>query len=176
VLADGTRPGEPASAATDADQARGVELTVGWIEQVAKLTLGRDVRVKVASIGKQWRVRVTEAQLVDVLTSVASYAGATMMPGSELTIHSMSLDVSSGSGATKLGVAPGKYVFLGISHTGHADPFQEDAASSGVRPATARLGLDDAMDVVEAVGGRVTIAEGAGRGTAFNVYLPAATD
>jgi hypothetical protein len=147
----------------------GIVLTLGWIEQVLQLTLPPGVEVRVAGVGKSWKLCVNEKQIVDVVSSMAHYVRKVMPDGGTLTVHCMPMVIKAGESSTRLGLAPGKYVFLGISHTQRA----ESDASMSDRPTRARLGLDTCFRVVGELGGSMSLDRKSQGITALNIYLPA---
>ncbi len=151
------------------EDAKGIVLTLGWIEQVLQLSFGREVNVRVAGVGKQWKLRLTEAQIVDIVSSLAHYVRAAMPHGGTLTVHAMPLDVKSAEEQARLGLAAGKYIFMGISHTA-SDGAAAD--SSGERPVRARVGLDTVYRIVNELGGALSVDRKAQGMTAMNMYLP----
>lgn len=158
----------------DEDAPGTVVLTLGWLEQVLQLSFGEDVDVRVAGVGKQWRVKLDNQQIVDIVSSLAHYVRAAMPNGGVLTMHAMPLEVREGEGTARLGVDAGKYVFLGISHT---ERESSGANDSGVRvherPARARVGLDTCIRLVGGLGGTVSVDRRRSGMTAMNIYLPA---
>lgn len=148
----------------------GVILTIGWIEQVLALSLGSDVDVRAAGVGKRWKVRLNEKHLVDIISSMALHVGRVMPNGGTLTVHTMAIEVTPGENSIRLGVKAGSYVFMGISHMQAED---SSADSSGVRKKGPRVGLDTCLRLVSSLGGVMSIDRKREGMTAMNIYLPA---
>ena len=146
----------------------GVELTLGWIEQVLHLSFGTSIDVRVAGVGKRWRIRLDEKQLVDILSSMAHYVRKATPDGGTMTVHAMPLTITPGENAARVGVAAGKYLYLGISHTSAAE-----GATTSVRPARARVGLDSCLRLVNELGGSLSVDRRDVGMMAMNIYLPA---
>jgi hypothetical protein len=150
---------------------RGVILTVGWIEQILDLSLGHEIDIQVAGLGRNFEVELNEKAIVDVLASLAAYVRENMPNGGTLTMQAAHIDLKETAFAKKLQLPKGRYVFLGLSHISRGK--SED---SGVfrEPSHARAGLGTVLALVKNHGGSVTINEHDGNVRGFSIYLPAA--
>ena len=147
----------------------GIILTLGWIEQVLTLTLPPDVQVRVAGVGKSWKLCVNEKQIVDVISSMAHYVRRAMPDGGTLTMHCMPMTIKDAETSARLDLKPGKYVYLGISHTHKAG----GESTTSDKPNRARLGLDTCFRLVGELGGAISVDRKSQGMTALNIYLPA---
>lgn len=147
----------------------GIVLTLGWLEQVLQLTLPTSVQVRVAGVGKTWKLCVNEKEIVDVVSSMAHYVRTAMPDGGTLTMHCMPMDIKEGETSIRLGLTPGKYVYMGISHTQQAAV----QVSMADKPSRARIGLDTCFRMVSELGGSMSMDRKSEGITGLNIYLPA---
>jgi hypothetical protein len=151
----------------------GVILTVGWIEQILDLSLGHEIDIQVAGLGRDFKVELSERAIVDVLASLAAYVRENMPNGGTLTMQAAHIELKEPHFAKKLELPLGRYVFLGLSHIS-----RPGASASGVfrEPSYARRGLDTVMKMIKNHRGSVTVNESEGRVMGFSIYLPTPHD
>jgi PAS domain S-box-containing protein len=126
-----------------------------------------------------WYVMGDSTQLYQVLMNLAINARDAMPNGGTLTISLQNKTLSEQESALHLGAAPGMYVILSVKDTGTGipreivsrifDPFfttKEPGKGTG-------LGLSSALSIVRSHGGFIDVHSEVGKGTEFNVYLPA---
>lgn len=156
--------------AVDEQAERGIVLTLGWIEQVLRLSFDAKVEVRVAGVGTKFKIGLDEGQVVDIVSSMAHYVRRAMPNGGLLTVHAMPVKIEQGEATQRLGVEAGKYVFLGISHTLKAD----SAGSFDYEPPErARVSLHNCIELVEGLGGSLKVDQKVDGMVAMNIYLPA---
>jgi len=151
--------------------ARGIILTVGWIEQILDLSLGRQIDIQVAGLGRNFEIQLNEKAIVDVLGSLASYVRENMPNGGTLTLQAAHVDLKDPAFATKLGLPLDRYVFLGLSHISTSRAAGPDVFRE---PSHVRAGLGTVLSLVKNHGGSVTVNEEKDRVHGFSIYLPAA--
>lgn len=137
-----------------------------------KVELATDVRPDVQ------RVRLTRPQLDEALTNLAVRARHAMPQGGRFVVEAWNEEVGP-EGAGR-GPAPGNYVRVRVSDTGPG--MSPEAAAHVFEPfyptketgRGAGLGLAVVYGIVAHAGGLATVSSAPGRGTAFDLLLPAA--
>lgn len=119
-------------------------------------------------------------QLHQVLMNLCTNAGHAMREnGGILDVALDEVDLDSGAEGLSLGLKPGLYVKLTVSDTGHGmdsavverifDPFfTTKAKGEGTG-----MGLSVVLGIVESHGGAVGVSSSPGKGSTFEVYIPA---
>ena len=126
-----------------------------------------------------WYVIGDSTQLYQVLMNLSINARDAMPNGGTLTIDLQNKTLSEQEATLHLGAVPGKYVVLIVKDTGTGispellnrifDPFfttKEPGKGTG-------LGLSSALSIVKSHGGFIDVHSEVGKGTEFNVFLPA---
>lgn len=121
-------------------------------------------------------------QLQQVFMNLCVNARNAMPAGGRLMLTATAMELSAQDLGRQAGVRPGRFVVVGVSDSGRGlsaeemarvfDPgftLQPVAQGSG-------LGLWTVQTIVRSHGGFLTIATTPGRGTSFNVHLPALAD
>ncbi|OHE89209.1 MAG: hypothetical protein A3G75_04480 [Verrucomicrobia bacterium RIFCSPLOWO2_12_FULL_64_8] len=153
---------------------------VAEVGRLASATFASNIKVRTEPAGELWPVRADPTQIHQVLLNLCVNAREAMPHGGELCLATANLALDEASAHALPGGAPGRYAVLGATDTGMGiapeiagrifDPFfttKPAGESSG-------LGLSTARSIVRACGGFITFTTEVGRGSAFNVYLPAA--
>jgi signal transduction histidine kinase len=125
-----------------------------------------------------WRCRIDPVQLEAAILNLVVNARDAMPKGGSLRIETANRSVSEASEEAESAVAPGDYVRMVVSDTGHGmapevvqrafEPFfttKEAGKGSG-------LGLSQIYGSITQSGGHVLIDSTLGEGTTFNLYLP----
>ena len=152
------------------------------VEQVKKLlarTIPKMIAMELRLAGDLRNINADPGQMEQVLMNLAVNAKDAMPDGGVLTVETLNATLDEAYSRTHLGAAPGEYVILSISDTGHGmaketldhifEPFfttKEAGKGTG-------LGLATAYGIVKQHGGYITCYSEPGAGTTFKICLPA---
>jgi two-component system cell cycle sensor histidine kinase/response regulator CckA len=151
-------------------------------ERLLRPVIGEDVRVVQLLDPKIGSVKADPAQLEQVILNLALNARDAMPRGGTLSLETCNIQVDPALARQHPGLIPGAYARLQVADTGHGiapdvmprifEPFfttKELGKGSG-------LGLSTVYGVVKQSGGCVTVSSEPGKGAAFGIYLPRATE
>jgi two-component system cell cycle sensor histidine kinase/response regulator CckA len=151
-------------------------------ERLLRPVIGEDVRVVQRLDPKIGSVKADPAQLEQVILNLALNARDAMPRGGTLSLETCRIQVDAVLARQHPGLIPGAYVRLQVADTGHGiapdvmprifEPFfttKELGKGSG-------LGLSTVYGVVKQSGGCVTVFSELGKGAAFAIYLPRASE
>lgn len=126
-----------------------------------------------------WTVSVDPTQLQTAILNLAMNAQDAMPEGGTLLMELANVNIDDTYVAQELHVAPGRYVRLSVSDTGHGMSRENQARALEpfftTKPAGhgTGLGLSVVYGFVKQAGGHVTIYSEPGDGTAVSLYFPA---
>jgi PAS domain S-box-containing protein len=151
---------------------------VGDVHRLLTRILGTDIVVTFDPAPGLWLVCADRGQMEQVLVNLGGNARDAMPEGGALSIRTGNVTVSEEAAERLPGLAPGNYVTLSVSDTGHGMP--EEVVRHIFEPffTTKRhgegtgLGLATVYGIVKQSGGSVFVETGEGRGTTFTIYLP----
>jgi len=141
--------------------------------------IGEDVRLELHLHPTPLMTHADAGMLDQVLMNLAVNARDAMPKGGRLIIETTAREFSAAEAAALLDVKPGHYVGLRVSDTGCGIPpeilpriFEPFFTTKEPGKGTG-LGLATVFGIVKQHGGCIQVASEPGRGTTFEVYLPA---
>ena len=169
---------------------RGQTLDVGLVD-VSQLVreiglmlsrvISEDIEVRMPMLAHRALVRADKSQLEQIVVNLAVNARDAMPHGGHIAIEVIEETLGAGTLPDAPQLAPGPYVVLAVSDTGHGmDP---ETARRAVEPffttkgptEGSGLGLSTSYGIVTQLGGTLVIRTAPGSGTSVRIYLPAAS-
>ncbi len=154
---------------------------VADIERIARDTLPKTIDIRTTVEPGLPPLLGDPTQFHQVLLNLCVNARDAMPAGGRLTIGAALVIVEAGDRSAGVDVPPGRYVKFEVADTGTGiaaeivdkifDPFfttKEPGQGTG-------LGLSTSLTIVKSHGGQVHVVSEPGRGTRFEIYLPAST-
>ncbi len=142
-------------------------------------TIPKMISIELHLADDLWIIEGDGSQLEQVLMNLGTNARDAMPEGGRLVIETENVILDQDYSDRHLGAAPGRYVLLTFSDTGHGmdsdtlghifDPF---FTTKGVGEGTG-LGLAMVYGIVKNHGGHIIAYSQPGQGTAFKLYFPA---
>ena len=155
-----------------------VDRLVAGMGDLLHRALGEIVELETVSTAGLWKVEADPNQLEATILNLAVNARDAMPEGGKLTIETANVRLDEQYSAAHAEVAPGSYVLLAVTDTGHGmsrevlskalDPF---FTTKGIGRGTG-LGLSMAYGFVKQSGGHLKIYSEEGHGTTVKIYLP----
>jgi len=157
----------------------------GMVTGVQKLlhrTIPENIEIELELSPDLELVRADGGQLEQVLLNLAINAGDAMPRGGRLRLITQTVDVDEASARRRPPMPPGRYVRLIVSDTGtgmakdtQAHIF-EPFFTTKMRGKGTGLGLATVYGIVKQSSGFIWVESELGRGTTFEIYLPAVRD
>lgn len=145
-------------------------------------TIGEDVAIRV-SLGEQLpAVRVDPGQVQQILLNLSVNARDAMPTGGTLAITTRNVALAEPTQMSHSMAEPGQYVSLIVSDDGTgmgADTLAqifEPFFTTKPKGRGTGLGLSTVFGIVEQSGGHIRVASAPGRGTTFEIFLPAVNE
>ncbi|MEZ5099779.1 MAG: response regulator [Thermoleophilia bacterium] len=147
------------------------------LERMLATLLGEKIQLRLQLEAGLGRIKVDPVQLEQVILNLVVNARDAMPEGGRLTIATRTVEID-GEWGQRRDVAPGEYVRLAVSDTGHGiDPviqariFEPFFTTKGDGRGTG-LGLATVHGIVRQSGGDIELTSEVGNGTTFEVHLP----
>jgi PAS domain S-box-containing protein len=162
-------------------QARVLDLNdvVAGVQKMLGRLIGEDIHLFTSLAPGLGLVKADPGQVEQVLVNLAVNARDAMPTGGRLVVETAEVRVGDGHPPAAADLPPGRYVRLAVSDSGCgmdartlARVFEPFFTTKGVGKGTG-LGLATVYGIVTQAGGHVAVETAPGRGTAFDVYLPA---
>ena len=152
------------------------------VEEVTKIirqTFSRDIVIESSLAPGLWPVNADATQLHQVLLNLCVNARDAMPDGGNLRLRAANLELDENYASTMPEATPGPHVLIQVSDTGTGIPpevvermFEPFFTTKGIGKGTG-LGLSTVRGIVKNHGGFITVVSKPGKGTNFQVYLPA---
>jgi len=159
-----------------------VNAMVTSIQKLLHRTVPENIDIQLDLTSAANMVRADRGQLEQVVLNLGINAGDAMPRGGRLTIAAQSVDVDHLAAARRPPMPPGRYVRLVVSDTGtgmapetQAHIFEPFFTTKAGGTGTG-LGLATVYGIVKQSNGFVWVDSAVGRGTTFEIYLPAVDD
>lgn len=148
------------------------------MDELLRRALGEDIEIETVLAAGLWTTLVDANQLENVILNLSINARDAMPSGGRLTIETGNAALDEGYTAGAPDVAPGQYVMLAISDTGHG--MHPEVAARAFEPFFTTkpegkgtgLGLSMAYGFAKQSGGHIRIYSEPGAGTTIRLYLP----
>ena len=152
--------------------------TVADTQKMLARVIGEDISLIASLHPSLLPVKADPGQVEQVLMNLAINARDAMPQGGTLTMETSNVEVDAERGRD-LELAPGRYVMLRVSDTGHG--MNEETLSHIFEPFFTTkpmgkgtgLGLATVYGIIKQSGGSIRVESESGKGAEFRVYLPA---
>ncbi len=142
-------------------------------------TIPKMIDIKVDLAGDLWNVNVDPVQIEQMILNLGSNAADAMPEGGVITVETTNRSLDGEYVRTHVGAQTGDHVLLSISDTGIGmdrnimDKIFEPFFTTKDSGKGTGLGLASVYGIVKSHDGYITCASEPGRGTKFEIYLPA---
>jgi PAS domain S-box-containing protein len=149
------------------------------MQKIAEETFPKSITVRADLTDGLWVVSGQATPLQQVLLNLCVNARDAMPQGGSLSLSAENVTLDERAARSNPKARPGPYVLIKVADTGSGIPpdvmdriFDPFFSTKGLGHGTG-LGLSTTLSIVESHGGFIDVYTEVGRGTAFNVYLPA---
>jgi len=159
-------------------QVLNLNVVVADVERILRGLIGEGIELTTHTERALGRVKADPVQIEQVLMNLAVNARDAMPRGGRLSIRTANVVLDKSYARRRKEVAPGPYVMISVSDTGHGmdaevqshlfEPFfttKEKGKGTG-------LGLSTAYSIVKQTGGHIVVESAPGKGSTFKIYLP----
>ncbi len=152
------------------------------IKQAANIlsrTIPKMIKIKTHLSDHLWNIKADPVLIEQVILNLGSNAADAMPSGGDLILKTANIKVTKDTAQDQAGINPGEYVLLMVSDTGQGikkeiieHVFEPFFTTKDVGEGTG-LGLSSAYGIMKKHNGYIMCNSIIGRGTTFNIYLPA---
>jgi PAS domain S-box-containing protein len=149
------------------------------MQKIAEETFPKSISVRADVADGLWTVSGQATPLQQVLMNLCVNARDAMPQGGSLSLAAENVTLDERAARSNPKARAGPYVLIKVADTGSGIPpdvmdriFDPFFSTKGLGHGTG-LGLSTTLSIVESHGGFIDVYTEVGRGTAFNVYLPA---
>ena len=149
------------------------------LEELMKRLLGEDVALETRLDDQLWAIEIDPSQIEQTLVNLLVNARDAMPQGGRIVIETGHVELDQAFLEPHPTTRPGRFARLAVSDTGSGipaeardkifDPFFTTKAESG----SSGLGLATVYAIVHQCGGVIDLDSVVGKGTRFEIYLPA---
>ncbi len=152
---------------------------VTGMEKMLHRVIGEDIAIVMRLEPELVRVKADPGQIEQVLMNLAVNARDAMPRGGTLTIETATADLDEACAGRYHGLGPGRYARLAVGDTGCGMPpsvqahiFEPFFTTKEPGKGTG-LGLSTVYGIVKQSGGDIRVSSEPGKGSTFEIYLPA---
>src|SRR2546422_8430144 len=149
------------------------------MQKIAKETFPKTIDLQ-AQVEDIWPILGDATQIHQIILNLCVNARDAMPEGGHLLMTTRNVVLSEAEASQIIGAKPAKYVLLSVSDTGTGIPpeiiekiFEPFFTTKEIGKGTG-LGLSTVISIIKSHGGFLDLKSEVGKGTTFNVYLPAA--
>lgn len=148
------------------------------MDQLLRRSLGERIEIETVRGGGLWRAMVDPAQLESAVLNLCLNARDAMPTGGRLTLETANVHLSDEYAAAHHDVAPGHYVMIAVSDSGHgmspqlAERVFEPFFTTKPAGQGSGLGLSMVYGFVKQSRGHIKLYSEPGEGTTVRLYLP----
>jgi PAS domain S-box-containing protein len=160
-------------------QPMSVLASISELGKIMRQTFPKDISVETDTESDLWMVMGDATQLHQVLLNLCVNARDAMPNGGMLKLSARNVEVDENYAAMLADVKAGRYVVVRVIDEGTGIPpeilgriFDPFFTTKGVGKGTG-LGLSTVLGIVKSHGGAIQVSSEIGKGTVFQVYLPA---
>jgi PAS domain S-box-containing protein len=148
------------------------------IEKMLGRLIGEDITIHLVLAPDLWNVRMDPGQVDQIVTNLCANARDAMQDIGTITLETSNLVITDRPRSGQAVVAPGEYVVLACSDTGHGiDPgiierVFEPFFTTKPKGKGTGLGLATVFGIINQNNGFIDVQSEKGKGSSFRVYLP----
>jgi PAS domain S-box-containing protein len=153
------------------------------VVRIAAQMLPKNIRIETRTAEDLWPILGNPLQLHQALLNLFTNAGEAMPAGGPLTLAARNFTADSHFAAMHSGAAVGPYVLLEVSDTGVGIApelrdriFEPFFTTKELGRTNVGMGLSTALSIVKGHRGIILVKSEIGKGSTFQVYLPAQAD